>query len=309
MDTRYETKLEQARQDLIAADQKVARGIALLLKVNNKIPEKEYDVQNIVTYLITADEIKQLNLNQFFPNEGRNGLVVHSYREGYIPHPPLRYMLQQKVDSLVQAAIINKYKHSLEAPIKKDIDSEIEKVTKHMWETVLKVDEKLEQLKEPLEKMTSQDEKVNFFHEQSERLVHEITSDTLLNLYDIIRPNTDYKIFSTAVINESMHHRSNLTDILVLDAAKKTFSYDALYSPVTAHDRGLLANTANLSIVFEGNYTEDGRCTVTSTVTKHASLAPIDAISEERIDDLYEEECGYLNFYLQPYRRSSAYNG
>lgn len=229
--------------------------------------KREYDDQNICTVFISPEELKEKKLTDLFP-ESKNGLTVHFFGSNYTPYPPLHYMASERIKSLCKA-----YSH-----IDKDSIEEIHYSQQGLLKNI--------------------DLGQNFNIGRTDNvLMNEVTEKTIRDLYNIYttKPQNkkSFSEFSHELLTEAAHVRSNEADILTFNELNQTFSYEHVISPVTAHDRGADKPVANLSAVFEGNYL-DSEFKVTSSIVKHASLPPIDAIKPYRMQDIFESDIDIL---------------
>ena len=107
--------LKTARAENAVAEQQVAAGIAKLYQQYVKNPDikdldakdLEFDAQGIATIIISKEKLAnddKLNyLKARFPNGLKNGITIQVFKEGYTQHPPIGYLVQQKVQSLCDA--------------------------------------------------------------------------------------------------------------------------------------------------------------------------------------------------------------
>lgn len=271
-------KSNDARTEVKTAEKKVADGIAQIFAEYKPKNKGEYDAQGIATVEISYEKLKENGIADQFPNNGERGITVHFYGPNYIPHPPLRYMVEQKVKSLCKAVAIV-------------YDQDENEIINKIWPAIEK---KLKAEMEANKEAIKDPEK---FHKKAKELMAVLTGQALVELHDAYAPNKKYEKFTKEIIKVSTNHRSNDESILTLDEQSRIFSYDHVVSPTTAHDRDLGKPCANLSIVFEGKYNnKDGKtvAAVTSSVVKHASLPPIDKLSSIRLLDPNESNIDIL---------------
>lgn len=266
----------KTREEIQRAEAKIAEGIQSVHDFCQKNLSPSYDVQGIAVLELTKEQLDANQLSEYFPNKAKNGLTVILYKEGFVKHPPLAFMLQQKINSLCQAASL--YLSAEDAyQVKQQFLAGISQEMKK------------------LQNVTD----ANQFHEKAQEIMKSYTAKTLIQLYDKVhlpdKEKVKFATFSRKIIANSSHHRSSDANILTFDEAAKTFSYDEPITTVTAHDRGLDTACANLSMVFEGKYNQDDQpAEITSYIFKHASLPPIDKIKGIRLGDSNESDLDIL---------------
>ncbi len=253
------SNINNPHEQITAAEAKIANRIESIL---NAYPEqgRSYDQQGIYTVSLPGTY------------EHPDSIVVHFYKEGYIKHPPLHYMLEQKINSIFDAAAdLYQSKSSQFLSVKKQLLNEMEKDFKN----IKNID-------------------VKQFHEQAKALMDKYTDQAISQAYKAYKNDMDkpdsIKQFAKKVIKKSTEVRQD-HDTLTFDG--NTFSFDRLVTTVTAHDREVGKETANLSMVFEGRC-EQGECKVTSSIIKHASLPPITKIANTRLTDPFERDVDIL---------------
>lgn len=275
-----------ARNEIFATEAKVVSGIQLIYKLINGLDFKRNhiiesdDVQGIDTIYLTEKELLGFGLAEYFPNQGKNGITVHVHKPGSIPYPPTLYMLKQKLKSFSMSAGLSKPEFI------------------QLWQEVLKsYENKMDQVAhERANAMTEEkmdDSIVKSFNTNSLELMDELTKKMMINMYEMKVPayqqsEEDFKQYCENIFATSIRYRTSHASILTFNETAKVFSFDEVYSTTTAHQRGLLDKTANLSIAYEGTY-RDENFKMTHSIIKHASLAPIDALAGTRLADLFEE--------------------
>lgn len=293
-------ELKSARQEVSAAEKKVAEGIKKIhelgiQKLNKESKEyqssvSQYDSQGVAKVELTSDELKEAKLDSYFPEGLDQGISILLFK-GPLTHPPIQYMVQQKIRLLCRTA-------ETDFGIK-NIDA-IQKIL-------------FEKLSKDMNNLNPSDED---FHDKSKKLMNQYIGETCAALYqnldkrsDIpkifqdVYPNKDpskisiEKQFVKSLNKKSTHHRSSEMAILTFNETTNKFSFDV--SPktdkiITAHDREIGNGTANLTTVWEGT-TSGENYQVTSQLVKHGSPAPLDAIKagKDPIDILIDT---YQNF-------------
>lgn len=255
---------EKARAEIASAEALVSQGIEYLYHIYKPHPD-EYDAQGVATKFVSSSPLSEsdedVKNRENFPSKLRNGVVLHFFKEGFIQHPPVAYMIQQKVESLLNAAVLQEW---IDSDKKQDLKDSLEMECKARLKMI--VDESKGD--------------VSAFHKKSNELmkyfVGKVASE-LAQFQDTPEMNEIFK--------EAKHHRSNSADILTFNEATQKFSYDES-AKVAAHVRDMDSGAANLSLVFEGDYS-DNHFKVTTSLVKHASLAPLDSISQLRLGSIH----------------------
>lgn len=274
-----------ARNEIFATEAKVTSGIQQIYQLINSLDFKRNhiiesdDVQGIDTIYLTENELLGFGLTEYFPNQGKNGITVHIHKEGAIPYPPTFYMLKQKLKSFAMSAGLSKQEFT------------------QLWQEVVKsYNNKMDQVGHERAAMTDEkiaESTIKSFNTNSLELMDELTKKMMINMYEMKVPayqqsEDDFKSYCENILAASIRYRTSHASILTFNEDEKVFSFDEVYSTTTAHQRGLLDKTANLSIVYEGTY-RDEHFRVNHSIIKHASLAPIDALASIRLADLFEE--------------------
>lgn len=257
--TPAEIEREKTHREMKNAEQKTAEGIQnIYARMKEKIKGEKhlYDAQGIARVHFSKNDLPE-EIRRQFPNKLEKGLTVLIYRKGFVDHPPMHYMLQERMNSLCAAA---KKEFGIE------LSYSIPKEDIHRIITAANGE------RSTLSKL--------FKKEMNSRI-----GDVLNQLFQkYLEKNTEtentpenFAKFLRKIVKSSANIRSE-SAILSFNENSGHFSFDDGAS-ITSHDRDLGRGCANLSWICDGTFTEQ-ECQITSSTVKHASLAPIDAISQ-----------------------------
>ena len=260
---KQENQHEKIRREVKAAEKKIASGVQTLYALaQTKNPQ--YDAQGVAIVEINPEDISD-DIKKQFPNKLENGITIHLFKKDFIRHPELFYMLQQKVRSLCIAAMRSGLISETNANV-----------------INIKLKEKIRLLSTKFIYENDFD-----FHEKSKTLMNEIVKETFAELCKshqaISSSPLPIETFVQAVTEASLHTLSTSADILTFNEEHNQGSY-AEGAEICAHERDLDTPCANLGWAVNFNYKPSAdpkkleAVTITSSILKHASLAPIDAI-------------------------------
>jgi hypothetical protein len=242
-----------------------------------------YDAQGIAIVELFHEELMTTGIADCFFNHCQYGVTLFFYQANFTKHPPLRYMLEQKVKSLARAAL---------ALFSENHEQDTQYITS-LWNGI----------EASLLRALNNHQtwlKPTAFHHQAKKLMAQLTGEALIALHRYYTPRLsekNFRKFATEIIQYSIHYRSSNTNTLTFNEATQTFSYDEVISTVTAHDRTLGKGCANLSLTCDGTYQIGSHTTqaiINNFTMKHASLVPIDAITRTRLADLGENRLDIL---------------
>lgn len=288
---------EEDKNETLVAEEKIAMGIKTIYdSLSLKKVELKYDRQGIAIVTLNAEKLKTPEFKQLvdcFPNKLEHGLTIHLYKPGYIKHPPTRYLIEQKVKSLCDMAEI-KYGKISRKEIQKAIRKKIETAFNALKLLDLPIQEEKEDQHDYQKKYNEAEEKnAELFHEMSAKLVATCTGLAIDMLHKKLAPEKLTKKFAMELSKMAQAHRSTDTDTLTFNEEMGKFSLDLSTrfpdsdkskpsKAFTAHDKKLGNHCSNLSMIFDGvmwektkeNPYDTSYLSVTSTTTKHCSLAP-----------------------------------
>ncbi len=274
--------LRQAASELQAADKKMAEGIKQLYETYHT-GNLKYDAQGIATVILSAADLEKCKAS--FPNGLANGITLHFFEKGSTSYLPAQYLIQQKVESLCNAAAAS----SIDNKKANEIKLERNNIIQQQIATIFR-----------------DNTSTKAIHEAVEALMKDCSARALQKLHQAYikekekengngngngKKTTllDFESFSKRVIKQSSHAPSNSRDTLTFNKSTGLFSYNEA-GTVTAHDRATDQGCANLGLVVEGRYVnkpndpnkpngpDKTSFRVTASYIKHASLAPIDAL-------------------------------
>lgn len=270
-----------ARIELKQAEAKTAHGIEKLFCATKHLTC--FDKQGIATIELKKQDVRLTDeIKSAFPQGLKNGITIHYLKKGHIQHPPLRYMIKQKIKSLYAAA---KAVYEI-VPIGNESQEAL----------FIELDEHISRLQ-----ATRAD-----FLKNAESLMRAFIKKSLLHLYhsyscqddsDLVLD--DQMVFVNKIMEATLHARTTEA-ILTFNEATQRFSFDE-GADIAAHDRGLYQLAANLSWFCDGEWDVSYEAkssktkspakyhfVVTSSAVKHASLAPLDALHSDtsRVDIL-----------------------
>jgi hypothetical protein len=282
----------EARAETRAAEAKVAWGIKHVYAISQRYAR--YDAQGIATVTLEPETFNEeidtpfgrSRLGDLFPNGLANGVTVHLFEKGYLPHPAAFYMIQQKVRSLCNAAKLppvniedaDLVSQRLEAKVRE----ELEKQTRN-----IKADDK---------KYPTMEDKVTAFHQVVDAIMQNASANAVKLLHEeylltASKTPLDFANFSQQLLDTSAHHRTDTHDVLTFNLDTQHFSYEEA-AKVTAHDRLIGNGCANLSITIEGNYLNVDKnihlikATVNNTLVKHASPVAIQELGKSKVKEI-----------------------
>src|SRR5579872_1651670 len=277
----------ETRKQILASEALVAKGIKQLYdSLIRREGEIKYDAQGIaIVFVQSQEEINRLfpGIEKNFPGGLQQGVMIHIHEKDFIQAPPIRYMMMVQADSLCTAA-----KELFQVKVNKEL-------VDHM-------------IREAFQEAIDQSGKYpEFLITRSKELMQKLLNDTRGVLYQqYLQQSNEEKKEEQAVplsveefgekLNKyASNHRPSYS-IITIDKNAHTISYDSGAS-VSAHDRKAGQpgkRCANLSVVYEGHYSDDAQTfQISSSIVKHASLPPIKSIprlglSENNPDILVE---------------------
>jgi len=241
------------RNEVLSAEAKMARGIKILYLFAKKHNLLKYDAQGIATVELSANQCT--NVAKYFPGGLTKGINIHFHREDFIPYPPIRYMIQQKIKSFCDMA--------------RDLyQLDCKALMVRMNNEIL---EGLENIKKKASNNGNKPIDMKIFHKEAQALMKKLVRVAMKRLcdeyYKKLKKNDKLSVFTQDEFfykplmdnfldhlhEESVHYRSNERDILTFNEKTKIFSYDE-GSRVTAHDKGYKPGCPNLTLACEGSY-------------------------------------------------------
>jgi len=259
------------------AETKVAQGIAQLLDHINP-GQLDYDAQGIGSKFFPNKQLQEWCIASCFPQSGINGIRLHWFKKGYIKHPPLIYMLEQKLNSLISAAILfAANSHTLSSSFVGSIKE------KYDIETIKK-----EKIFTSLAELTAEK-----FYKQAQQIMADYTVRLVNELYTAYACTSKQAIsfddFFKKIKTIAELNRFDAANILTVDEETGRISYEECFPSETSHNRKIGNKISNFSLVLEGEYKKLGQNYVVDIVVslfKHASLPPIKDIKhiEEKAD-------------------------
>ncbi len=279
------------------AENKVANGLSTVLALAKSKAEKNEipaDFQGITTVVLSKQEIINAGVVQAFPflDNQKNGITVHIFAKDAVQFPPIGYILDQKMSSLLSVfkmMILGKekkyFKNSHRINIKDIFNNETENKFKAIC---IEVESEIEKLKKNNVPLNQWNNLVTSSIQSAIAKVLHVLYETCCKL-DLFSNKINFEEFAKSIIKESSHHRSNDNHTLTYSEDSQIFSFDEVVSPVTAHDRTIGKNIANLSMVYEGQI-KDNKATIASSTFKHASPVAIDDVKTLYVSDMGESD-------------------
>lgn len=290
------------RQIRLNAEGKVADGIGYVLALAKQKAATDKittDFQGITTVVLSKQEIEKIGVAEQFPflKNQPNGITVHIFKNNSNQFPPLRYILEQKLNSLVSAAKIimqDAYKKLYDDFNIEDVfDEETNRKIDAIYTDALSAFKQLADTNTPLDQWP--DKTTNILQAASAKLLHFLHQTYYKNNRITLNCNQmHFKDFAKLIINESIHHRSTDNHTLTYCENSGVFSFDEVVSTATAHDRTVGKGVANLSVAYEGQL-KDNKATITTSTFKHASPVAIDDVSKWYVSDMAESNDAILD--------------
>jgi hypothetical protein len=297
--------LTQKTRAEITAETRIAKGIARLYQ-KYAPPADAYDAQGIATIYISENEFKKDKecITAHFPNKLKHGITLHFFRLDFIQHPPIRYMITEKVRSLYSSA---------DSDLPPNLENEIfnrlyEIILDARAETLIATSKSLEIVKFDLDQEKMRDQLI---HKKADLLMQEFIGKALHDLYECRSQQylaLSYEQFAKQLIAHTQQHLDDATDILTFNEEARCFSYEEApehttkkgdFPEHTSKKRGFDENCSNLGLVCEGRYSlpnieKEITTKITVSFIKHASLAPIDEITHIHLFDRNQSDLRVL---------------
>ncbi len=245
----------QTQKEVALTEKKVAHGIKNLYAIAEtalQSGEIRYDAQGIASLHFSAQQLSA-EIRQQFPNGLRQGLTIHLFKPGFRRVPPIRHLLQTRAQSLCLAAQ-KLFGVKITYP-----SISVEKLTQLISDS--KGDNTA------LNRAVSQ---------KTEQLIGDVLNQlftTYCDEHKIEGGKERFVEFSQAIMHESAQTRADQASILTFNQESQHFSFDE-------------GANVNLSWICDGIFDEkQTQFSVTSSLVKHASLAPSDAMGKAPMMD------------------------